>query len=136
MSKTQEIIKAAEATSEYWAEVAKLDFACLLNNKMESQKMSRTKLAKEIGVSKAYISEVLSGDLPNFTIDTMAKFMFAFGERISITSEPIKIHHLDLGNLLLSSVKGDFQQPSYTEIINLEVIPTTHKILLMGSVAA
>ena len=138
MSKVQEIIKAAEATPEYWAEVAKLDFACLLNSKMEKQKMSRTKLAKEIGVSKSYISEVLGGDLPNFTIDTMAKFMFAFCERINITSEPIKIDHVDLDTLLFSSKtkKGDFKQPDYKEIINLEAVSSLPENLLLGSVAA
>ncbi|MDR2174922.1 MAG: helix-turn-helix transcriptional regulator [Synergistaceae bacterium] len=66
----------AQKNPEYWAELAKLDFAVELNSKMEEQKLSRTELAKKVSVSKAYISKILGG-YANFTIESMSKLAFA-----------------------------------------------------------
>jgi len=89
MNGIQELISSAEQTPEYWGEMAKLDFAFLLNESMDKHGVNRSQMAKKMGVSRAYMSDVLGGDATNFTLETMAKFMFALGERIHFSSAPI-----------------------------------------------
>lgn len=73
---------------EYWGEMARLDFAQLLNDEMHKQKMSQKQLAAKLGVSVQYIHKVLSGN-STCSLSQMAKLMFALGRRIKLTSAPI-----------------------------------------------
>ena len=45
---------------------------------MVEKNITKTDLAKKIGVSKAYITKVLRGEA-NFTVETMVKFSMALG---------------------------------------------------------
>lgn len=88
MSEAYGIWKDVIGGYKYWAETARLDFSVLLGEKMDEQKISKTALAEKAGVSKSYVSKVLGGDT-NFTIDSMAKFMFALGLRLNIETSPL-----------------------------------------------
>lgn len=50
------------SSPEFWEENIKSDLFELIHDYMEKNKHSRSSLAKEIGVSKGYISQVLNGD--------------------------------------------------------------------------
>ena len=49
-------------TPEYWITKIQLDLYTMMNKYMESNNLSRTDLAKKLGVTKGYISQVLNGD--------------------------------------------------------------------------
>lgn len=89
MSKACALIETAKKSYEYWAELAKLDFSTLLGKAMDEQGMTKTQLAEKVAVSKAYISKVLGGEAVNFTLESMAKLMFALGQRIRFVADPI-----------------------------------------------
>ena len=78
----------AQNSYEYWSELARLDYAIELNEKMEEQNISRSNLAEKISVSKAYISKILGG-YANFTIDSMSKLAFTLGYKIKVTFDAI-----------------------------------------------
>lgn len=89
MSKGCALIEAAKKSYEYWAELAKLDFSTLLGEVMDEQGMTKTQLAEKAAVSKAYISKVLGGEAVNFTLESIAKLMFALEQRVRFIAEPI-----------------------------------------------
>lgn len=76
-------------SSGYWEEMTMLDFAVILNNEMQKQEISSSQLAKKVGVSKSYISKILGGENINFTLRSMAKFMFAMGKRLHFYCTPL-----------------------------------------------
>ena len=83
MRNVHEVWKETLQSPEYWSELAKLDFAITLNEKMEKENTSKSKLAQKLSTSKAYISKILGG-YTNFTIDTMSKLAHVFGFRLKI----------------------------------------------------
>ena len=89
MSKSYALIEAAKKSYEYWAELARLDFSTLLGEAMKGQGMTKKQLAEKTAVSRAYISKVLGGEAVNFTLKSMAKLMFALGQRVRFVAEPI-----------------------------------------------
>lgn len=89
MSKSYALIEAAKKSYEYWAELARLDFSTLLGEAMEGQGITKKQLAEKTAVSRAYISKVLGGEAVNFTLKSMAKLMFALGQRVRFVAEPI-----------------------------------------------
>ncbi len=60
-----------------------LNFTRQLCDLMASKKITQSELAKRLGVSKAYISEVLSGT-PNLTIESIVKLSDAVGGNLTI----------------------------------------------------
>ena len=76
-------------SSGYWEEMAMLDFAVMLNEEMKNQEISSSQLAKKVSVSKSYISKILGGENINFTLRSMAKFMFAMGKRLHFYCTPL-----------------------------------------------
>lgn len=58
-----------------------------LTDAMERTGVRRTDLADQLGVSRAYVTQALSGKY-NLTIRTVAKLADALGYRVRITLEP------------------------------------------------
>ena len=56
----------------YWVEGTILEFTEDMVSRMEEQGVSRSELARRIGVSPAYVTKILRGST-NFTLDTMVK---------------------------------------------------------------
>ena len=82
------LIADIKASSEYWGEMARIDFAQLLNDEMHKQKMSQKQLAAKLGVSSAYIHKILAGE-SNCTLHNMARLMLALGKRLRISCAPL-----------------------------------------------
>lgn len=56
---------------------------------MEAKGLTRTELAKKMGVSKPYVTELLSGK-PNLTLASMLKLVDALGSELSISiADPV-----------------------------------------------
>lgn len=65
------------------AEMAKADFAMLIDRAVREKNWTRKQLADAVGVSPAWVTKVLRGDV-NLTIDTMAKLCDAVGYSLKI----------------------------------------------------
>ncbi len=76
MKSCEELYQEAQKDPAYWTAKVTHSFAISLNNMMIKKNVTRTDLAKKVGVSKAYITKVLRGEV-NFTIETMVKFAMA-----------------------------------------------------------
>lgn len=75
-------------TAEYYAAAAKDNFVNELLRVMGEKNINQKELAQKVGVSNAYVSRVLGGDM-NLSIESMSKFAFALGARIEISAKPI-----------------------------------------------
>lgn len=82
------IFAQAEKDPGFWLEDFRLEFMEELAREMKHLNISRTELAKRIGVSPAYITKILRGD-SNFTLQSMVKLAFALGSKLCIRMEPI-----------------------------------------------
>ena len=89
MMNIRKFIADIKNSPDYWGEMAVMDFAVMLGEEMQKQNISKSKLAEQTGVSKAYISKVLGGNKANFTLKSMAKFMFALGKKLCFFCQPI-----------------------------------------------
>lgn len=78
MKSYEELYQEAQKDPAYWTAKVTHSFAISINNMMVEKNITKTDLAKKIGVSKAYITKVLRGEA-NFTVETMVKFSMALG---------------------------------------------------------
>ena len=88
MSEISKLIADIKDSAEYWGEMARIDFAQLLNDEMHKQKVNQKQLAAKLGVSQAYIHRVLAGEC-NCTLNQMAKLMLKLGKRLHFYSSPL-----------------------------------------------
>ena len=82
------LFEAAERHDEYWTERAIAEFTENLSWWMETRKISQAELATAVGVSQAYISKVLKGNV-NFTLATMTKLARAVGATVHVRLSPM-----------------------------------------------
>ena len=85
---SNDIFAQAEKDPGFWLEDFRLEFMEELAREMKHLNISRTELAKRIGVSPAYITKILRGD-SNFTLQSMVKLAFALGSKLCIRMEPL-----------------------------------------------
>ena len=96
-------IAELENSPIYWAENAKNDFSMELCSIMEEQGVSRSELARRIGVSPAYITKALGGTM-NFSIESMSKLAFAVGAKIGIKFERVaQFNNMQTNNIVRNS---------------------------------
>src|SRR4029079_14247037 len=70
---------------DYWLDVAQTDFAREVHRRMKDMAVSPTEVARRMGTSKAYVSQLLDGG--NFTLLTMVKIAMALGSVVHIHLE-------------------------------------------------
>jgi len=56
-----------------------------LHRLIVSERRSKTWLAQRLGTSKSYVTKILEGSSPNFTLDTLADVFCALGRSVHIT---------------------------------------------------
>ena len=78
-------VESAKSDDFYWVEKIKLDFAIELDRCRRDLNMTASEFAKELGVSRAYMSKLFRGDV-NLTIKSMVKLARAVGARISLST--------------------------------------------------
>ena len=84
---TSNIQEEAKGRDTYWAASMILDFTEGLHKIMEANGVTRSGLARRLGVSPAYITKVLRGNV-NFTVDSMVRLVRAAGGEVSIHVAP------------------------------------------------
>ncbi|MCD7914072.1 MAG: helix-turn-helix domain-containing protein [Tannerellaceae bacterium] len=80
--KHEELIK----TPEYWTTKIQLELFEKVEQYMEDNRINRTELAKRLGVSKGYISQVLNGDF-DYRISKLVELALFIGYYPHITFE-------------------------------------------------
>jgi transcriptional regulator with XRE-family HTH domain len=83
----KELFDQAKGRDTYWVTSLILDFTEELHKMMEANGVSRSELARRLGVSPAYITKVLRGNV-NFTLDSMVRLVRAAGGEVSLHFAP------------------------------------------------
>lgn len=78
-------VESAKNDDFYWVEKIKLYFAIELDRCRRDLNMTDPEFAKELGVSRAYMSKLFRGDV-NLTIKSMVKLARSVGARISLST--------------------------------------------------
>lgn len=74
MLKKEELVQ----TPEYWLELIQNDLYKHVTKYMQKEGINQTELAKRLGVSKGYISQVLNGNF-NYTLKKLIELSLAIG---------------------------------------------------------
>ena len=102
-------------SKEYWLTRIQAKLYSLLENYMNENNLNRTKLAKELGVSKGYISQVLNGDFDH----RLSKFI-----ELSLAIKKVpQIHFEDFDQILEDDEMGLLYEEDNMKrpLINLEI---------------
>ncbi len=83
----RELFDRAKTRNTYWVGALIIDFTEGLHGIMEANGVSRSELARRLGVSPAYITKVLRGNV-NFTLDSMVRLVSAAGGEVSLQVAP------------------------------------------------
>jgi transcriptional regulator with XRE-family HTH domain len=84
-AKYSEMLAEAARSVDYWQDVAQTDFARDMHRRMKERGISAAELARRMGTSKAYVSQLLDGG--NFTLLTMVKVAMALGAVVRVQLE-------------------------------------------------
>ena len=76
-------------TPEYWLETIQNEIFRQVKFYMEKNDLNQTQLAKKLGVSKGYISQILNGNF-NFTLKKLIELSLAIGISPNIQFKPVK----------------------------------------------
>jgi len=79
----KDLFDQAKERDTYWVASLILDFTEGLHRMMEVNQVSRSELARRLGVSPAYVTKVLRGNV-NFTLDSMVRLVRAAGGEVSL----------------------------------------------------
>src|SRR5690349_7823782 len=77
------------STPEYWFEEAQNELYRQVIEYKEKKGINQTQLAKELGVSKGYISQVLKGEF-NYTLKKLMELSIAVGKVPQIEYKPLE----------------------------------------------
>ena len=83
----KKLFSAIEKTLSYKKEKAKIDFTIELQAVIEKKGVTRADLARQLGKSNAYVTQMLRGER-NFTIDTMVELAEALDSNLAIHFSP------------------------------------------------
>jgi transcriptional regulator with XRE-family HTH domain len=80
-----EMLAEAARSVDYWQDIAQTDFAREMHRRMKERGMNAAELARRMGTSKAYVSQLLDGG--NFTLLTMVKVAMALDTVVRVQLE-------------------------------------------------
>lgn len=83
----EKLIEDARKRDTFWSATLILEFTEGLQSLMGKRGISRIELAKRLGVSPAYVTKVLRGNV-NFTVDSMVKLANAVGGHVHVHVAP------------------------------------------------
>lgn len=84
-AKYSEMLAEAARSVDYWQDVAQTDFAREMHRRMKERGINAAELARRMGTSKAYVSQLLDGG--NFTLLTMVKVAMALDAVVRVQLE-------------------------------------------------
>src|SRR3990172_8634626 len=82
-----ELFNQAKRRDTYWVASLILGFTEGLHKMLEANGVSRSELVRRLGVSPAYITKELHGNV-NFTLDSMVRLVRAAGGEVSLQVAP------------------------------------------------
>lgn len=96
MTKTylEQSIVTPEDLKAFQQEWTLIEAAELINSRMKDAKVSRTELAKRIGKTQGYVTQILSGDA-NMTLRTLSDVFTALGCALTLGCMPINLQSVD-----------------------------------------
>lgn len=106
-------------TPEYYTTGIQLDLYNLVENYLEENKMTRTELAKKLGVSKGYISQVLNGDFDH-RLSKLVELALAVGYKPKMVFEPVQAKKMDECELIektIAEAQENLHQMGYSAMI-------------------
>ncbi len=83
INKINELLKDTEFRQGYEEERIVILFGEILSEIMEKRKWNKARLARELGFSKSYVTQLLKGS-KNISLRNLAKIMFRLGRRVNI----------------------------------------------------
>lgn len=90
-----ELLKQREDAPDYLAEGVLLDITEQIAVRLRDLQMSAADLAKRLGVSRAYISQIMNGK-PNMTVRTVVGIAHALDRQVSVKLEVRKSARFEL----------------------------------------
>ncbi|HEV7506706.1 MAG TPA: helix-turn-helix transcriptional regulator [Thermoanaerobaculia bacterium] len=84
-AKYSEMLANVARSVDYWQDIAQTDFARDMHRRMKEMGISAAELARRMGTSKAYVSQLMDGG--NFTLLTMVKVAMALGAVVRVQLE-------------------------------------------------
>ena len=108
------------SSPEYWFEDAQNELYRQVVEFMENELLNQTQLAKKLGVTKGYVSQILKGEF-NYTLKKLIEISLAVGQ-------VPKIEYVPITKVIEDDAKTIFVEisPAIPVFVNLE-ISTTHK---------
>lgn len=106
-------------SKEYWIAKIQMDLFAEVKKYLLEQNLSRTALAEKLGVSKAYISQILNGDF-NHRISKLVELSLAIGKVPSL--EFVDINTID-GHQYNDQVLNGNPLPENFDISNTKPFP-------------
>jgi transcriptional regulator with XRE-family HTH domain len=96
--------ESVENSAEYAGEVAKIEFARAIERRMKSCDISRSELARRLGMSPAAVTLALRGDT-NVSIERMARYAHALDSElhIHIAARHARVNWIELHNTQLQA---------------------------------
>lgn len=83
--KREELLKSRE----YWISKIQIDLFNLIEDYLKKKKITKTKLAEELGVTKGYITQILNGDFDH-KVSKLVELSLAFGKVPVLNFEDFK----------------------------------------------
>jgi|SRR6185312_7015749 len=84
-AKYSDMLAEAARSVDYWQDIAQTDFAREMHRRMKERGINAAELARRMGTSKAYVSQLLDGG--NFTLLTMVKVAMALDAVVRVQLE-------------------------------------------------
>lgn len=101
----------------YWTSKIQIDLFNQLSEYMKKNSLNRTQLAKELGVTKGYVSQILNGDF-NHRLSTLVELSLAMGK-----APELKL--TDLSQLVEEEKEG-IKRVSWIVKINKSILDSTN----------
>lgn len=76
-------------TPEYYTAEVQIELYNRVETYLKENRLTRTELAKQLGVSKGYVSQILNGDYDH-RLSKLVELSLAIGYKPRIVFEPIK----------------------------------------------
>lgn len=105
-------------SSEYWTTKMQLELYARIEAYMSENKINRTELAKRLGVSKGYVTQILNGDYDH-RLSKFVELAFSIGYKPKIIFEPLqnKNEPFDLIEKTISEAQDSLGKIGYSAMI-------------------
>lgn len=112
------------STDTYWLSTIQIDLFNAINAYMEQEGLNRTELAKRLGVSKGYITQIMNGDF-DYRLSTFVKLLLATGNIPNLKIEPLVdyIGRQNVMNAIKTETTEKIHIPVQTDNTAINLIP-------------